>query len=236
MRAFAAIELDAGLCDALSAAIRAMQAAKPPLTPKWVTPEHQHLTLHFFGEIDTNRADEITLALHRAAGRVAPFEISLAELGCFPNIYKPNVLWVGVHESSGALMRLHKAVEAALAPLGIAPEPRAFTPHLTLARVPRDAGTPALRHSDTPTSASEQACIGAGVHRSRRSPIGNSGRGLPEQVVAKKALGDWFVRQPPPAPVVQRVEQIHLMRSDLFSEGHRHTTLSIAPLTADGQA
>jgi RNA 2',3'-cyclic 3'-phosphodiesterase len=235
MRAFAAIELDAGLCNALSAAIRAMQAAKPPLKPKWVTPEHQHLTLHFFGEIDTNRADEITQALHRAAGRVAPFEISLAELGCFPNIYKPNVLWVGVHESSGALMRLHKAVEVALAPLGIAPEPRAFTPHLTLARVPRDAGTPALRHSDTPTlrqvhrsrRASEQACIGAGVHRSRRSP---------EQVVAKQALGDWFVRQPPPAPVVQRVEQIHLMRSDLFSEGHRHTTLSIAPLTADGQA
>jgi RNA 2',3'-cyclic 3'-phosphodiesterase len=158
IRAFAAIELDAGLCDALTAAIRAMQAAKPPLKPKWVTPEHQHLTLHFFGEIDTNRVDEITQALQRAAGLVAPFEIALDELGCFPNIYKPNVLWVAVHESSGALMRLHKAVEAELAPLGIAPEPRAFTPHLTLARIPRDAGTPALRHSDK--------CIGAGVHPS----------------------------------------------------------------------
>jgi len=195
MRAFAAIELDAELCDALTVAVRAMQAAKPPLKPKWVTPEHQHLTLHFFGEIDTHRVDEITEALHRAAGRLAPFEISLAELGCFPNIYKPNILWVGIQEPGGALLRLHKALEAELAPLGIASEPRAFTPHLTLARVPRDAGS-----------------------------------------VAKKALGDWFVRQPPPAPVAQRVEQIHLMRSDLFPGGHRYTTLSTAALAADGQA
>ena len=126
MRAFVAIELDAGLCDAISAAIAAMQAAKPPVKVRWVRPEHQHLTLHFFGEIDAGRADDISGALRRAAGRVAPFDITPAELGCFPNIYKPSVLWVGVHEPSGALMRLQKEVERELAALGFAPEPRAF--------------------------------------------------------------------------------------------------------------
>ena len=195
MRAFVAIKLDADLCDALSATVRAMQAAKPPLKLKWVTPEHQHLTLHFFGEIDTNRADEITQALHRDAARGAPFEISLAELGCFPNIYKPNVLWVGIREPNGSLRRLQKSIEAELVPLGFASEPRSFTPHLTLARVPHDAGS-----------------------------------------AVRRALGDWFVRQPPPTCVVQRVERIHLMRSDLFPGGHRYTTLSTAALAADGQA
>jgi 2'-5' RNA ligase len=194
MRAFVAIELDAELCDALSAAVRGMQAASPPLKLKWVKPEHQHLTLHFFGEINAGRVEEIGGALRRAAGRVAPFDITPSELGCFPNIYKPNVLWVGIHEPSGALKRLYKAAEAELVQLGYDPEPRAFMPHLTLARVPRDAGS-----------------------------------------TAKHALADWFVRQPPPAPVVQRVERIHLMRSDLFPEGHRYAALSVAPLGADGR-
>jgi 2'-5' RNA ligase len=140
MRAFAAIELDAALIQSLDEAARAMQAAKPPLKLRWVEAEHQHLTLHFFGEIDAQRVDEITQALQLAASRVAPFEISLADIGCFPNIYKPNVLWVGIHESSGALKRLYKEVGAELARIEFVTESGAFMPHLTLARVARDAG------------------------------------------------------------------------------------------------
>lgn len=141
MRAFVAIELDAWLCDALSGAMRAMQAANPPVKVKWVRPEHQHLTLHFFGEIHARRVDEINGALQRAAAGSMPFEIEPAELGCFPNIYKPSVLWVGIREPGGALATLQKKIEAELAALGFDPEPRAFRPHLTLARVPHHAAS-----------------------------------------------------------------------------------------------
>jgi 2'-5' RNA ligase len=139
VRAFAAIELDSVVRDALAGAARTLHAAKPPLKLKWVSPDHQHVTLHFFGDIDANRVDEITQALRRAAGRVAPFEITLADLGCFPNIYKPNVLWAGMREPDSALKRLHTEVSAELALIGFASDSRAFTPHLTLARVPREA-------------------------------------------------------------------------------------------------
>ena len=141
MRAFVAIVLDAILCDALNGAMRAMRAANPPVKVKWVRPEHQHLTLHFFGEVDARRVDDINGALQRAAAGAAPFEIEPADLGCFPNIYKPNVLWVGIHEPSHALAGLHRKIEVELAALGFEREARAFTPHLTLARVPHNAAS-----------------------------------------------------------------------------------------------
>lgn len=191
MRTFAAIALNAELCDALSAAIRAMQAERPPLKPKWVRPGDQHLTLHFFGEVDPRRAEDIQAAMERAAAKLAPFDLTTADLGCFPNIYKPNVLWVGIHEPSGALKRLQAELDGEFARLGYAAEPRAFRPHLTLARVPHDANS-----------------------------------------ASRKALGEWFVQQLPPLPVVQRVQCVCLVRSDPPPAGHRYMTIASAALAA----
>ena len=47
------------------------------------------------------------------------------------------MFWLGVHEPSGALIRLYQTLNTELARVGFEPEARAFTPHLTLARVPR---------------------------------------------------------------------------------------------------
>jgi 2'-5' RNA ligase len=58
--------------------------------------------------------------------------------GCFPDIHRPRVIWVGVDEPTGALSALERAVELAIAPLGYPTEPRAFQPHLTLGRAARD--------------------------------------------------------------------------------------------------
>ncbi|MEP7199026.1 MAG: RNA 2',3'-cyclic phosphodiesterase [Chloroflexota bacterium] len=151
MRAFIAIELDDTLRDALSQTLRALQAAKPPLKLKWVAPQRQHLTLHFLGEIEPSRVNAIARAMEQAVSGVAPFGIALADIGCFPHIYKPNVLWVGVREPTGALKRLQQSLDAQVGRIGFAPRwskdhlARAFTPHLTLARVPRDASAAAKK-------------------------------------------------------------------------------------------
>jgi RNA 2',3'-cyclic 3'-phosphodiesterase len=139
MRSFVAIELDATLKQALAQMLRSLERARPPYRLKWVAPELQHITLQFLGEINPSDVRDITQALQLAAMGIASFELTLAEIGCFPNIYKPNVLWVGVREPSGALQKLYTAVGAQLGRIGFPPETRAFTPHLTLARVPREA-------------------------------------------------------------------------------------------------
>jgi 2'-5' RNA ligase len=49
------------------------------------------------------------------------------------------VIWVGVSGDLDKLIQLQKRLETNLARLGFAPEARAFTPHLTLARVREQA-------------------------------------------------------------------------------------------------
>ena len=66
---------------------------------------------------------------------MVPFHLQLARLGAFPDVAAPRVVWVGLGGDLDSLFQLQRAIEQALAPLGFAPEARAFTSHLTLGRV-----------------------------------------------------------------------------------------------------
>ena len=52
-----------------------------------------------------------------------------------PSARRPRVLWAGLVAGTGELAALAAAVEAALVPLGFAPEARPFQGHVTLGRV-----------------------------------------------------------------------------------------------------
>jgi len=58
------------------------------------------------------------------------------ELGVFPKLSRPSVIWIGV-ENSGKLSTLHRCVETAASQIGSVPEKRRFSAHLTLGRVTR---------------------------------------------------------------------------------------------------
>jgi 2'-5' RNA ligase len=99
---------------------------------RWLDPEQQHLTLRFIGELDNGRFEEVAEALGLVEG--SPFELGLEGLGHFPPRGEPQVLWVGVAKSP-ELASLRRRIDRALAALGLLPEGRKFTPHVTLARV-----------------------------------------------------------------------------------------------------
>jgi 2'-5' RNA ligase len=98
-----------------------------------VAPASIHLTLKFLGEIDERTLGRVKEAL--SALRFTPFEISLAGVKGNPPP-SPRVIWCEVRDAGGC-RRLFELVEAALAPLGIPREKRAYTPHATIARVKR---------------------------------------------------------------------------------------------------
>jgi RNA 2',3'-cyclic 3'-phosphodiesterase len=99
---------------------------------RWVRPENLHVTLKFVGETPSAKLGAIRAAL---AGVRSPQAVTIKfrSLGFFPSEKRARVFWAGM-EASPNLKTLAADIEAATGKLGIAPEQRPFSPHLTLAR------------------------------------------------------------------------------------------------------
>lgn len=125
MRLFVGLELPAPVRAAVLAAMGGVAGAR------WQRDEQLHLTLRFIGPVDRHRAQDVDAALGRV--NIRPFAAELGEAGWFDHRGRIDSLWVGVRPAE-PLAALARAVNAALAGVGIAPESRAFVPHITLAR------------------------------------------------------------------------------------------------------
>lgn len=104
----------------------------------WTNPNSIHLTLKFLGDIRESQIQPLQGVLQRAAAPAQPFSLEARGVGAFPNPRAPRVIWLGLVGGSGemgALRRLQAEIENGTAELGFQKEARAFTPHLTLARI-----------------------------------------------------------------------------------------------------
>ena len=134
IRSFIAIELP----EEVKTGLRRLQTGLklPEHTfVKWVAPESIHLTLKFLGNISPAKVAEITRVMEQASQGVSPFQLEVTEVGAFPNMRQPRVLWVGIKGEIDTLVVWQQRIDKGLLPLGFAKETRPFTPHLTLARL-----------------------------------------------------------------------------------------------------
>jgi len=145
IRSFIAIELPDPVKASLSSLKDMMRPARHPYV-KWVGPEGIHLTLKFLGNIAQNRVPLIIEAIAQASQGVSPFQLQIGGLGAFPNLQRPQVIWVAIKGEVEKLAMLQTGIEQALVPLGFAAESRSFTPHLTLGRL-RERASPGERRS-----------------------------------------------------------------------------------------
>lgn len=130
MRLFVAFETPNETRAALA---QLMDRLKPKCpAAKWVRPEGMHVTLKFIGHVADDRVAAIRDKL-AAVRDDNPVEMRFRSLGFFPNDRRPRVLWCGVEASTNAAA-LAAQIDRALAALGVEPEAKPFTPHLTLAR------------------------------------------------------------------------------------------------------
>lgn len=104
---------------------------------RWQSDDQLHLTLRFIGEVDAPLADDIVAALG-TVDRPRPI-VALQGAGSFDHKGHVHSLWAGIAPDD-ALRQLHERVDRALVRAGIAPEQRTFKPHITLARLGRQAG------------------------------------------------------------------------------------------------
>ena len=100
-----------------------------------VRPGGIHLTLRFLGDVDCDALPRIASAIRTAAVCSHPFDLSLGEVGAFPNTASARVLWVGVDGDTCRLRRLREGLEDELSGVGFRRDRRRFNPHITLARL-----------------------------------------------------------------------------------------------------
>ncbi|MBE9519518.1 MAG: RNA 2',3'-cyclic phosphodiesterase [Proteobacteria bacterium] len=125
-RLFIAVDLPAGIKNNLEIMSYGIPGAK------WIDPQQIHLTVRFIGEVDGTTFLDIKTALEQVS--LEPFSMALKGVGHFPPRGKPRVLWVGI-EQSEPLQSLKSRIDRILATVGLQPEGRKFSPHITLARL-----------------------------------------------------------------------------------------------------
>ncbi|RKY88617.1 RNA 2',3'-cyclic phosphodiesterase [candidate division KSB1 bacterium] len=100
---------------------------------KWVKPDNIHLTLKFLGEITPEKVEEVKASLDGIS--VKKMEISARNVGAFPSLKRPRVIWVGIEKGLEKLKDFSNIIEKEMQKIGFEKEKRSFKPHLTIGRV-----------------------------------------------------------------------------------------------------
>lgn len=93
-----------------------------------------HLTVKFIGDLERSRISELCAAVKRASLKNKYFNVITSQIGGFPNLKSPRVVWWGVMLNQ-ELDRFQNTLEAELDAAGWPRETRRFHPHLTIARI-----------------------------------------------------------------------------------------------------
>lgn len=133
MRLFIAVEIPEKEKKTIWELISEQKRKNLPI--KWVEFENLHITLKFLGEIEEKKLNKILPVLSTISSRTKSFHLCLENLGCFPGIRNPRVLWVGVSKGGDELIKLATDLEDELYKIGFKKEERKFHPHLTIGRI-----------------------------------------------------------------------------------------------------
>jgi 2'-5' RNA ligase len=98
-----------------------------------VKPENIHITVRFLGGIPPAMIDKIYGEMNKVV--FSQFDIEIKGLGAFPDMRHINVIWAGIRRGANELRNIYYQLEPSLQRLGLRPDDKGFSPHLTIARV-----------------------------------------------------------------------------------------------------
>lgn len=177
IRAFIAINISAEIKQRLTVLSGDLQRALGGVPVRWVPVENIHLTLKFLGDVSETNLELLKKIMKSEAAEHPAFELSAGELGAFPTIRRPRVIWVNI-QAPAELVSLQRGIDHETARLGYPREDRPFSAHLTLGRVSRNANVNDLRRISEELSSFKVGFIGAAnvqqvhLYRSDLQPTG----------------------------------------------------------------
>jgi len=133
IRAFLAFPISGVLKERIKYILDDLQETNADV--KWVTPQNIHLTLKFLGELEENAIANVSSMLRERCRGFFPITSHLNEIGAFPDLRHPKIVWAALDDSSKEICAIVENLEGELAKLGIAQDEHPFKPHITLGRV-----------------------------------------------------------------------------------------------------
>jgi len=133
MRAFLGLSLPEEIRESLHRLQRDLSESQADV--KWVEAGNLHVTLKFLDEITEEQRRDVEALLTRLASKESVFTLGVEEVGAFPSMSAPRVVWVGLSEGRDTVARIAQRIEEEGCAIGLRREERPFAAHLTLGRV-----------------------------------------------------------------------------------------------------
>jgi 2'-5' RNA ligase len=182
MRLFTALDLPPEILQNLEGFLARL---RPTARINWSPVSNLHITTKFIGEWPEEKLNALTAALSAIPPRDA-IPVHIRKVGFFPNPHSPRNFWCGI-EAAG-LAEIAADTDRATASLGIASDKRAYSPHLTLARIKERIDLQPLREAIAAFPSLEFGRFDAGsffLYRSQLRPTGSVYTKLAEFTLSK---------------------------------------------------
>ncbi len=149
MRTFIAIALPAAIQSTIQQRQQQLETmlttARLSQTVRWTPPAAVHITLRFLGETTEPQRRDLQARLTRITANQPSFPLTLGDLGCFPNLRAPSIVWLGLWSADETLNHLQQQIELAAQAVGFPTERKPFRPHLTIGRMGRQVAPSQVR-------------------------------------------------------------------------------------------
>ncbi len=133
IRSFIAINLNKTVKEKLKDIKNNFRGALPKSKIKWVNKDNFHITLRFLGDINEEDISRIADTMEEFTQKYSAFTIDFHEVGIFPGIRRPRILWIG-SDYSDIFRDFYLGFNLKLESIGF-PEDKPFLPHITFGRV-----------------------------------------------------------------------------------------------------
>ena len=134
MRVFVAVDIDdKNILERINLMQKSVSFKAKPIRIDQI-----HFTLQFLGEIGEERCEQVKRILKKL--QFSQFELSLKDVGAFPNFRNPRVVWIGCDEKGAEkLLKIANEIGNNLTSLGFEKDNK-FKPHLTVFRIKHKIG------------------------------------------------------------------------------------------------
>ncbi|MFN2501542.1 MAG: RNA 2',3'-cyclic phosphodiesterase [Pyrinomonadaceae bacterium] len=139
-RLFVAIDFPDSVRRAVTDYISVLREQHGQLRVGWQSPQKLHLTLKFLGNVEERVIGDTENTVRSVADKYPVFRGTLEGTGVFPDVRRPRILWLGVGHGKEMISNMGSEIEDKFAAIGFTSEKRAFSPHLTIARIRESDG------------------------------------------------------------------------------------------------